>query len=187
MCSHPGWFNLFILGLLKMQQVCSLTQPHSNQTDSGQVRLLQPAILHTHTHTLHNGLVLPLFVSLHFMYVHFLYVTNATPESRINHVLLLIPQSESHRGAQSHWETWVRHSPPTHTQSPSCVVLLWPIIRPFRLKGYCEVQRRETSQNTSLPSAHQHNQLPVPRTPLPPAPCWQLISRVANQNYLTAF
>ncbi|CAL8326343.1 unnamed protein product [Lota lota] len=47
-----GWFNLCTL----IAQCATGVQPHpapdSNQSDSGQVRLLKPATIHTHTPTM---------------------------------------------------------------------------------------------------------------------------------------
>ncbi|CAL8296460.1 unnamed protein product [Lota lota] len=47
-----GWFNLCTL----IAQCATGVQPHpapeSNQSDSGQVRLLKPAINHTHSHNM---------------------------------------------------------------------------------------------------------------------------------------
>jgi len=42
-----GWFNLW--ALTNAPQVCSLSQPQTNQPDWGQVRLLKPATNHTHS------------------------------------------------------------------------------------------------------------------------------------------
>ncbi|CAL8394551.1 unnamed protein product [Arctogadus glacialis] len=53
---------------LHAQQVCSLTQPHeSNPSDSGQARLLKPAVIHTHTQNQeHQGK--PLFNMIYVYY-----------------------------------------------------------------------------------------------------------------------